>query len=244
VIAATSFAIIPEWLLDADVNPRAVVLYGLLRRYAAMPDGAHPARKTLAGRLRVSEDTLDRLVKELVAAEALLVVPRFNEKGDRTSNDYQLADARGAFGGSPHMTGGVPASNQGTPPRTDAAQERVNLNESKPLVDSLTLIDGGGEDDSAFEEFWLAYPKRDGKRLEKGKATAQWRRLSRADRLAAMEGVEHYAASGRRAKDAYRWLRDRLWVEWVDGAGDTEDEWHEHEAVTWMKRQQEMGPLQ
>ena len=34
IIADNFFAIIPEWVLYADISPQAVRLYGVLRRYA------------------------------------------------------------------------------------------------------------------------------------------------------------------------------------------------------------------
>ena len=73
-----------------------------------------------------------------------------------------------------------------------------------------------------FEEFWNVYPKRDGKRLGRGKVEVFWRRLSLEDRFAAFRGAKNYGSacdSGlTRAKDAERWVRDRLWVDWQDPA--------------------------
>lgn len=65
-----------------------------------------------------------------------------------------------------------------------------------------------------FERFWEQYPRRNGKRLEKDKALTVWRRMSRTKRDLAMAGVENYADSGQRAKDAHRWLRDECWKDW------------------------------
>jgi hypothetical protein len=74
-----------------------------------------------------------------------------------------------------------------------------------------------------FEDFWNAYPKRNGKRLGRGKCEIIWRRLSLDDRRAAWRGAKHYDAavvSGLQlsAKDAERWLRDHLWTDWQDPA--------------------------
>jgi len=102
-VAATRFAIVPEWLLDAEVDDRAIRLYAILRRYADREGRAHPGRRRLAERLRCSESTLDRTIRQLVAAGAVVVRPRYDEAGDRTSNDYLLADRPPA----PVTTGGV-----------------------------------------------------------------------------------------------------------------------------------------
>lgn len=70
------------------------------------------------------------------------------------------------------------------------------------------------EVDDGFEDFWQAYPSRDGKKPDKAKARSIWKRMSGEKRAKAMIGVGHYAASGWRAKDAHRWLRDECWETW------------------------------
>jgi len=69
-----------------------------------------------------------------------------------------------------------------------------------------------------FDEFWSAYPQRNGKRVGRKQAEAQWRRLSAPQRRAALVGVAHYAAHCARtdqfAKDAHRWLRDCAFDDW------------------------------
>lgn len=92
MITATPFAMIPEWLLDADVNPRAVVLYGLLRRYADKCGHCQPSRRTLARRLRCTDRTVDGLLDDLLRVGAVTVTPCFDEAGDRAPNDYICHD--------------------------------------------------------------------------------------------------------------------------------------------------------
>lgn len=91
-----------------------------------------------------------------------------------------------------------------------------------PNRDSSQSLEPVGETSSSFEQFWDAYPRRNGKRLEKRKAQAQWQRLKPADRDAALIGVVHYAAlcdAGETiAKDAFRWLRDRCFEDWQEPA--------------------------
>lgn len=74
------------------------------------------------------------------------------------------------------------------------------------------------KDDDSFERFWDSYPRRDGKRVGKAKALDVWRRLTAAERERATIGVAHYAASGWRAKDAERWLRDKAFDDWQEPA--------------------------
>jgi len=87
---ATPFTIIPEWLLYAEVNPRSVVLYGILRRYADKDGRCHPSRKRLAEKLRCTDRTITTLLQELVAVGAVTVEKRFKDNGDQLPNDYFL----------------------------------------------------------------------------------------------------------------------------------------------------------
>lgn len=90
VRSETYFAMIPEWLLDADVSAQAIRLYCVLNRYANEKRMAHPSRKALSDRMGCTVKTVDRALKELVAVGALRINARFDEAGDRTSNGYQL----------------------------------------------------------------------------------------------------------------------------------------------------------
>lgn len=86
-------------------------------------------------------------------------------------------------------------------------------------IEDLDNPEGSSTDvDLGFDHFWSAWPLRNGKRLGKAKAVAVWRRLSIDERRAAWRGAVNYAAASNAglagAMDAFRWLRDRLWVEW------------------------------
>lgn len=105
--------------------------------------------------------------------------------------------SQGAIGGDSHSeTGAIP--------------KEIEKEKENPSVTSADA-DATAEE---FERFWAQYPRRDGKRLEKGKALAIWKRTSRANRDLAMRAVRNYADSGQRAKDAHRWLRDECWNDW------------------------------
>ena len=72
--------------------------------------------------------------------------------------------------------------------------------------------------DEGFENFWKAYPKRNGKKIGKAKAANIWKRMSNAKRQKAHAAVGHYRrACDQRwniAKDAFRWLRDEEFEDW------------------------------
>ncbi len=87
---AERFAIVPEWLLDADVSDTAIRLYAVLLRYGQSSGARMPGRATLARRLhKRSVDTIDRAMRELVAVGAVTVEHRY-ASGRRLTNRYHL----------------------------------------------------------------------------------------------------------------------------------------------------------
>jgi hypothetical protein len=84
------FAIVPEWLLDADVSDTAIRLYAVLLRYGQSSGARMPGRATLARRLRKkSVDTVDRAMRELVTIGAVTVEHRYDGP-QRLTNRYHL----------------------------------------------------------------------------------------------------------------------------------------------------------
>lgn len=78
-------------------------------------------------------------------------------------------------------------------------------------------------DDTDFDQFWNAYPKRDGRRVGKAKALAQWRKLDASDRATTLHAVANYATERggidqTQPADAHRWLRDHAFDEWAEPA--------------------------
>lgn len=135
-----SFALVPEWLLDADVSAQAIRLYAVLSRYADRDGNAYPSRKLLAERLKVrSKDTVDRALKELVDAHALTIRGRVDEAGDQTSNHYIVhrtaPEGVAARIGPPHPTEAATGPHEsGGGGRTDAATVAAQIvHEREPL---------------------------------------------------------------------------------------------------------------
>jgi hypothetical protein len=100
--------------------------------------------------------------------------------------------------------------------RSDDASLLENLENTEGSSTPATLGDRG------FVEFWTEWPARNGKKLNKAKALAIWRRLNLDERKAAWRGARNYAAASNAraagAMDAFRWLRDRLWDDWQEPA--------------------------
>lgn len=71
------FAILPEWIIDAEISDRAVRLYAVLRRFANGELKARPSRSKLAIRLRTSLSSIDRALRELQVIGAITVRHRW-----------------------------------------------------------------------------------------------------------------------------------------------------------------------
>ena len=79
--------------------------------------------------------------------------------------------------------------------------------------------------DLEFDEFWLTYPARNGKRLDKLKALKKFGSLPLEDRKLVLVAVKNYALSelaqkGIGIKDPHRWLRNgkdgEPWRDWLE----------------------------
>ncbi|HVT76980.1 MAG TPA: helix-turn-helix domain-containing protein [Acidimicrobiales bacterium] len=133
------WAAVPEWLADV-ATARAVVLFFFLRRYANDSSReAWPSRRTLALRMRVSGDTVDRLLKELVALDAITIEHRLDEAGDPTTNRYTITPqawrpslgSRTGAATPGHGSGHGGRVDAATGSRTGAAQNESQRNESQ-----------------------------------------------------------------------------------------------------------------
>ncbi len=142
------FAIVPEWLLDADISDGAVRLYAVLLRFGQSSGARMPSRSTLARRLRKkSTDTVDRAMRELVELGAVVVQNRF-DGGQRLTNRYLVRTSRpGRADGDPRgsrknaatpihaatptaaatSAGAVTGINSARGSRTDAARVAANM---------------------------------------------------------------------------------------------------------------------
>ena len=122
------FAIVPEWIVLADISSNAIRLYALLNRFANSQGRAWPSRKTLADLMRTSTATVDRAKDELVTIGALEIEHRLNASGDPSSNLYILTTS------SPVMRGTPKDEERGTP--KDDALNRVNMKQSQITASS------------------------------------------------------------------------------------------------------------
>ena len=128
LVVEDRFAIVPEWLLDADIGDAAVRLYAVLLRYGQSSGARMPSRATLARRMhKKSTDSVDRALKELVAIGAVVIEHRY-DGGQRLTNAYHLRTSRPAQNApEPPPKGGgrkkaATRTDRGGGSRTDAAR--------------------------------------------------------------------------------------------------------------------------
>lgn len=136
------FAIVPEWIIDAEISDCAFRLYAVLLRYGQTSGQRMPGRALLARRLhKGSKDTVDRALKELAAVGAV-VVERRRAGRQNLTNRYHVrttppgaatsgrADAATPPGRTPAATpsGRTCAATPGrTGPATSGRTDRVTV---------------------------------------------------------------------------------------------------------------------
>lgn len=86
-------------------------------------------------------------------------------------------------------------------------------------------------------EFWEKYPKRNGRKSGKKEAYAQWKKLTEKERAAALRSlsaqIEHKRKCDEAGEfcpefpDAWRWLRNKRFLDEVGGPVTNKDDWKE-----------------
>ncbi len=89
VVEEQHFAVVPEWVIDAELSDAAFRLYSLLLRYGNGSGSRMPSRRLLAHRLHRSTDSIDRAMRELVDAGIVRVEHRRRGRLNLT-NCYHL----------------------------------------------------------------------------------------------------------------------------------------------------------
>lgn len=131
------FAIVPEWLLDAEISDAAVRLYAVLLRYGQTSGARMPGRATLARRMRKKcTDTIDRAMKELVAMGAVSVEHRKDGR-QRLTNRYHVRTHRPGrkFAATPSDAAGGSRTDAARGGRRNAAGVAAKL---RPNPEQLT----------------------------------------------------------------------------------------------------------
>lgn len=200
------YAVIPEWVLDADISAQAVRLYAVLRRYADQRSMlAHPSRRTLATRMHVaSTRTVDAALAELQELGAVETFDRFRDDGSQTSSGYRIK-AKNAHPRAADCEGGGGADC--TPPMQPAAHHepqpenhsQLNHNPRKrgtrlspiwtPTEDDVVMAARFGlvgaaldREIDTFRDYWVAQPGQKGIKLDWAATWRNWVRRGRTER--------------------------------------------------------------
>ena len=89
VVEDYHFAIVPEWVITADVSDAAFRLYSMLLRFGNTSGRRMPSRALLANRLHRSVDSIDRALRELSSTGIVRVEHRRTGRVN-LSNRYHL----------------------------------------------------------------------------------------------------------------------------------------------------------
>ena len=82
------YAPIPEELLYSALTDKAVRVYGTLARHGMTKDDCFPSHRRIAQFIGCAPRSVKRPLEELEEAGWIESVPRFDARGDRTSNGY------------------------------------------------------------------------------------------------------------------------------------------------------------
>jgi hypothetical protein len=176
ITAEPKFAIVPEWLLYADVGDSSVRLYAVLARHADKDGRSHPSRGRLAELMRCSTKTIDRAMRELEELGAVEVQRRF-VNGSPTTNLFHLRTSDPATPVSLPLDMSLPSDTSdegvGTPESngTKALELEVGLPPTTASASVLpTLAPPARKKDSIYEVLFtlaagLPYSKENRKRL-------------------------------------------------------------------------------
>lgn len=224
-IQGPRFAQMPESLLyDGGISDGAVRVYGVLLRHGETSETCFPGHRRIAELIGKAERSIGRLLTELETAGWIVRTYR-KRRGQHTTTAYTVYTVRPLI---PTAQNCAPAitQNRAVAIAQNCAPNDNQVNESQPndVKATSTLLEIPSIDPLlGFEQFWHAYPKRNGKRLGRGKCEALWQKIADIDdRRAAYRGAVNYAGCAdvgdTIAKDPERWLRDRCWTDWQSPA--------------------------
>jgi hypothetical protein len=185
-----------------------------------------PSQDALAHATEQTTRTVRRHVEVFVEVGLVRIEPRWTT-GGRQSNRY-VVDLDVLFEGA-----GLPDTMSAT---STGHPEQVNRTPATPLPDTGDLLlhtkelekserkndaRADGDARAQFEDyFWPAYPPRNGRKIGKADALAQWVKLSIEDRRAALRGARIMSVEvdlgTTLPPDAHRWLRKRTWQDWQE----------------------------
>lgn len=135
VVEEQRFAVVPEWVIDAELSDAAFRVYSLLLRYGNGSGCRMPSRALLARRLHRSVDSIDRAMRELASAGVVRVERRRRGRENLTNRYYLRTSAPAAP--VPEGGRGGGRNSAATGGRSDAATLAAGLRpDPKTLTDT------------------------------------------------------------------------------------------------------------
>ena len=133
------FSIVPEWVIDAPISAQAVRIYAVLCRYADKDDGTcFPSITTLASRIKVSNSTIKRGLRELKDIGAIKSQKRFDKAtGEQTSNLYTVMRSKEAIIVNQEAIYDPPNVTDDTSPSSSETYKLESYNHSHSLENNL-----------------------------------------------------------------------------------------------------------
>lgn len=228
------FAIIPEWVLDANISSRAIQCYAILARYADNDSGqAFPSRSTLAKRMRCGVKVVDRSLSELVTIKAIEKHIRI-ENNNYSTSVYVVKKASLRVG------------SKMTPPSVKNDTRVGSKMTHRTITNELELLNYKKQ----FDSFWDRYPKKVDKRVAEKAFEKALKRVEFDELLA---GVDRYRDDPNRkpefTKNPSTWLNADAWANEALPSGPQLNEWGkpfakpaEGPAVrAWVKKMHDLG---
>lgn len=214
------WAPIPEAVLyDHRLDPLAVRVYGCLLRHGLDPGACYPSHARIAELIGCSKRSINRPVRDLEENGWIERVPRFDDRGDRTSDGFHVRtqrDPSSAPANAPPALHSVdpPAPASAHPPRQPARRKESQLKESQlneitPLALLAETEPAEKRSGADFDAFWAVVAVK----VDKGAARKAWAtavRKVKPERL--VEAQAAYARS-RAGKDPRFTKRPRGWLE-------------------------------
>ena len=220
VVLENHFAMIPEWVMYADISKSSVMVYLVLHRYANSKTGkCFPSRETIIDKARISKNTLDKSLKELVAIEAISISKRRVGPGLYASNLYTVK-MHPPRNRTPKIESDIDhgdpiiGTDGGTLIGSDQYPETIPLtrevNQSQRTRTKSVKVSG----DPNFDAFYKAFPRK----VDPNAALAAWKK---AIKIVApevlIEAAERYAIERKDQNPKYTkypatWLNKGAWA--------------------------------
>jgi len=155
------FGVIPNWLVrDTSISGAAKMVYVVLSSHAGAQGTTWLSHATIAAESGTSVSSVQRALSALVGLGLVKVSPRRRDDGGQTSNLYRI---------EAH----VPPGQNDQPPRSERPTPSVRVtDEEEPMKKNPTTTTSPSTDVEApsgdywtlFEQFWMTYPRKVGKR--------------------------------------------------------------------------------